>query len=62
MNRKRFAVIVEADEYTDPLLICDWKYLSTVLEGCENAVMDLEVGEVTRSVPMYAVIRLKDAE
>lgn len=64
MMKKRFAIVMESDEYTDPLLVCDWEYLSTILEGegCEGAVLDLAVGEFTRLVPMYAVIRLKDAE
>ncbi len=62
INRRRFVIAMESDEYTEPALVCDWKYLSTSLEGCEAAVLALEVGEYTRSVPMYMVVRLKDAE
>lgn len=62
MNKRRFVIAMESDEYTDPALVCDWKYLSTILEGCEAAVLALEVGEFTQAVPMYMVVRLKDEE
>ena len=62
MTKRRFAVIMESDEYTRPMIVLDWGVLSRMLEGCENAVLELEVGGFTTEVPMTAVIRLQDSE